>query len=248
MTRFLVGIDDTDAAGGRDSTNRLGRQFEDRLPAGLAMWGALGHRLNPDPILAPTTKNTAVCVVIEGEADVTDLARLAADYVGKLAETRSQPGICVIRANDVPTSMIAFGRRCCVDIVGVDDARQAAGPAILIGLSGEHSRGLIGAVAAVGLTAEGWSGRLLEFGRLRQFERAVQVADLLAHGILPVSLSPDAEVPAPEDWIDSHDWLRPRLIGGRAVLPVEKIDDGLWNTVSNKKEKAAHDEPEAPDA
>jgi len=238
MTRFLIGIDDTDAPGGKDSTNRLARQLEDRLPEGLRMWGALGHRLNPDPVLAPTSWNTACCVVVEGKTSAEDLLRLAADYVGDLAEANSSPGLCVIDAAEVPAALIDFGRRCCTELLTVERAVAAAGPARLAGLRGPTSRGLIGAVAAVGLTAEGWSGRLLEFGRLRSFPRAVSVGELMAAGILPVSISPDAERPAPTDWVDSHDWLRPRLMGGRAVLPVEKIGDGLWNTVANKKDRS----------
>jgi hypothetical protein len=74
----------------------------------------------------------------------------------------------------------------------------------------------------------------MEFGQLRPFERMVQVAALRQAGIQTVSIDADAAVPAPSDWVDTRDYLRPNLLGGEAVLPLRRIGEDRWESVSVK--------------
>jgi hypothetical protein len=92
----------------------------------------------------------------------------------------------------------------------------------------------------VGLTASGWSGRFIEFARLRDFPNIVTVGQLEERGICVVSMDRDAVSPRPEDRVDTKGWLRPRLLGHRAVLPVLPSGDGLWYTLWEKRSKKSH--------
>jgi len=85
---------------------------------------------------------------------------------------------------------------------------------------GGTNDGIIGAAAAVGLTASWWSGRFIEYGKLRRFSDLIRVLELERSNIVVVSGDRDARVPAPEDLVHTKGWLHPRLWGRRAVLLV----------------------------
>jgi hypothetical protein len=118
-----------------------------------------------------------------------------------------------------------------VKVVTQTDARAAAEGAHLSGHGGTED-GIIGAAAGVGLTAEGWNGRLIEYrsrhGHLRDIPDPVSVGDLEAAGITVVSIDRDAPVPLPGALVRSDAWLRPRLWAGRPVLPIQRDGNEGW--------------------
>jgi hypothetical protein len=116
-------------------------------------------------------------------------------------------------------------------------ARAAAQGAHLSGHGGTLD-GIIGAAAAVGLTASGWSGRFIELGNLRDFPEELSVSALRQGGIQVVSVDRDAGTPAPSDRVLTNRWLRPRLLGDRAVLLVEPFGRGRWININQKRKKA----------
>jgi hypothetical protein len=72
---------------------------------------------------------------------------------------------------------------------------------------------------------------------LRDFPEKVSVSDLEQSKIAVVSIDRDAQVLAPEDVVDTKGWLRPRLWGGRPVLPVTHKNNGHWEAVGEKNRK-----------
>jgi hypothetical protein len=72
---------------------------------------------------------------------------------------------------------------------------------------------------------------------LRDFPERVRVSDLERSGITVVSIDRDARFPALEDFIDTKGWLRPRLWGGKPILPVIPRDSNLWETVEDRIRK-----------
>jgi hypothetical protein len=52
-----------------------------------------------------------------------------------------------------------------------------------------------------------------------------------------VSVDRDSQIPAPEDLVDTKGWLRPRLWGGKPILPVVPKDKNLWETLGEKNRK-----------
>jgi hypothetical protein len=134
-----------------------------------------------------------------------------------------------------------FGLECTREIVTQRDAMKAANGAHLSGYGGTND-GIIGAAAAVGLTAHGWSGRFIEFGGLRSFPSIISVGSLEGAGIGVISLDRDAQVPAPDDLVDTSGWLRPHLLGGRAILPVMPKGPRLWESIGKKRSKMKEEE------
>ena len=90
----------------------------------------------------------------------------------------SDPGVCVI-AEDAPVSakLMEFGLACTRRVMTQEDALRAGRGIHLSGHGGSND-GIIGAAAAVGLTAAGWYGRFIEFGDLRRLPSELRVKEL----------------------------------------------------------------------
>ena len=149
----------------------------------------------------------------------------------------SDPGLCVAcEGNGSLARLIAFGRACTARIVTQKEALDASSNSHLSGHGGTND-GIIGAAAAVGLTASGWSGRFIEYGKLRKFPDPIRVLELERSNIVVVSGDRDARVPAPEDLVYTKGWLRPRLWGTRAVLLVAPKKEGVWESIGERRNK-----------
>ncbi|MDI9569537.1 MAG: hypothetical protein QM278_02185 [Pseudomonadota bacterium] len=235
--RIYIGFDDTDEEGGEFGTGKVARRLADELPAGCRLWGVVRQQLLVHPRIPFTSHNSSACVVLDTDDPSLAPALLsrAARHIERSAVPGSDPGLCFVVADDPSLpALMSFGLLCARRIMSQAEARQAAGRAHLSGHGGTDD-GIIGAAAAVGLTASGWSGRFIEFAGLRDFPDPVTVEELAAKGIRAVSLERDVFCPAPEDLVHTHKWLRPRLWGGEAVLPVLPAASGVWESMGRKR-------------
>jgi tRNA(Ile2) C34 agmatinyltransferase TiaS len=238
--RIYVGFDDTDTIAADRGTGKLARWFEDVLPEGCKMEGVVRQQLLVDERIPYTSHNSSACVVVHAP-DSSWLALLTAraiEHVKRHSLEGSDPGLCVASEDaNALAGLIAFGRACTSRVVSQQEALAAASGSHLSGHGGTND-GIIGAAAAVGLTASGWSGRFIEYGKLRRFTDPVRVSELERSNILVVSSDRDARVPAPEDIVHTKGWLRPRLWGKRAVLLVTPRDEGVWESLGERRNKA----------
>ncbi len=237
--RAYIGFDDTDILGSEVGTGKLARRFEKQIPATCRVWGIVRQQLLVDPAIPYTSHNSSACVVIDypdpALADV--LLKLAIEHIEHQAIPGSDPGLCFVSEDNPALSALqVFGRKCTARIVTQDEAMQAVGAGHLSGHGGTND-GIIGAAAGVGLTASGWSGRFIEFSGLRDFSDTVSVNALMRKGIRVVSLDRDACCPRPEDMVNTKGWLRPRLWGHEAVLPIAPVGPGQWESLGEKRKK-----------
>jgi hypothetical protein len=132
----------------------------------------------------------------------------------------SDPGLCV--AADVPSEIVQFGHRVQRELVTQEEARllATAHGLHLEGLGGDEM-GVIGALAAVGLTAGGEAGRYIQIGCCRDLAGLQPVEALLEAGIDAVETR-DGKVVS--EGLVLTDRLRPARRGGRAVAVVERAD------------------------
>jgi len=237
--RAYIGFDDTDILGAEIGTGKLVRRFEALLPEGCHLWGVVRQQLLVDPRIPYTSHNSSACAVVDfGNPALWDelLARATA-HIERESYEGSDPGLCLACEGDVALKDLAtLGLACTARIVSQDEALRAAARIHLSGHGGTCD-GIIGAAAAVGLTAMGWSGRFIEFNGLRDIPDQVRVGELAERGIRVVSLDRDAVVPGEADVVDTRGWLRPRLWGGAAVLPVRMREDHLWESIGEKRKK-----------
>ena len=237
--RVYIGFDDTDNKNANRGTGKLARWFEKELPEGCRMWGVVRQQLLLHDDIPYTSHNSSACVVVDvpDGAILGELTERAVAHVERHSLVGSDPGVCVASNGDRDLSVLVdFGRLCTRKVVTQKDALRATSGVHLSGHGGTND-GIIGAAAAVGLTASGWSGRFIEFGGLRDFPEQVTVGELEHARILVTSLERDAKQPAPEDLVSTHNWLRPRLWGNRAVLPAHKTSEGFWKSLGKKQKK-----------
>jgi hypothetical protein len=235
--KMYVGFDDTDHRGSRYGTGKLVRWFRKALPPGWTCIGVVRQQLLVCSGIPFTSHNSAACMVVDMPEDrqVDGLIQLAVEHIRQFALEGSDPGLCVAdeRCRSLP-DLIRLGAFCTHAIASQGQAIEAARYAHLSGHGGTCD-GIIGAAAAVGLTASGWSGRFIEFGNLRDYPEVVMVSDLGKDGIRVMSMDRDGQVPGPDDKVYTHCWLRPRLMGNQAVMLVKAKGRGEWENLHFKR-------------
>ena len=161
---IYVGIDDTDMPD-CPGTNKLARAMADSLADEFRCVRIVRHQLSDDPRVPRTSKNSSACLAFAAVDDKLhdQLLDRVRGYLESHSIPGSDPGLCV--AVDVPRPVMKFGARCQVELVKQGDARLLARQhgLLLEGLGGTED-GVIGAIAAVGLTATGNDGRIVRIG------------------------------------------------------------------------------------
>lgn len=237
--RVYVGFDDTDTLDADRGTGKLARWFERALPEGCRLWGVVRQQLLVDAAIPYTSHNSSACAIVECDdpSRLDSLVESAVRHVEFYSLPGSDPGLCVASGDDPGIEgLTRFGLACTHRVMTQKNALKAVDGAHLSGHGGTND-GIIGAAAGVGLTAYGWSGRFIEYGGLRDFPPVVPVGRLEEGGIGVISLDRDAQVPAPEDMVETSGWLRPRLLGGKAVLMVRAKGAHLWESTGRKRAK-----------
>ena len=237
--KVLVGFDDTDVIGCGRGTGKLARWFEQKLPEGVTLHGAVRQQLPLIEGIPFTSQNSAACLILDNvlPEQIQQIIDRAAEHIHEFFVDGSDPGLCVVPINNGAIDrLIDFGRLACTRIVTQKEAMASVNGFHLSGHGGTED-GIIGAAAGVGLTLYGWSGRFIEFNNLRKFDRFVRVVDLESSGIRVLAIDRNALVPGPEDMVDTQDWLRPRLWGYHPVLPVEATGQGTWRSIGSKNKK-----------
>lgn len=244
--RVFLGIDDTDVLGHKPGTGRLARDLGAYLAgAGVRPAAVLRHQLLVDPRIPYTSHNSPACVVLEVEAGqpLDALFEVAAAWIGARAARGSDPGICLAPESGVDPAVVDWGLRAGGEVLSRQAALSlAAATGTRLRELGGTGDGVIGALAAVGLTRWGNAGRFLELtGGLRDFGEVVTAATLLERGITPVAATRNGEPVPPAARIRTGDWVRPRLIGGRPVLFVEPDAGGDWRCFDRRNDGHGHD-------
>ena len=237
--KVYLGFDDTDALDALYGTGKLVRWFQRAMPEGCTCLGVVRQQLLVSADIPYTSHNSSACLIADiPEAGLMDeLIERAVAHLNHYAVHGSDPGLCVVPEFDISlTRLAAFGYRCTREVTSQQQAMAAAAQVHLSGHGGTND-GIIGAAAAVGLTASGWSGRFVELKSLRGMPDEISVADLQQQGIEVVSMERDANVPAPTDTVMTNGWLRPRLLGHRPVLFVNPIESGTWQNIYWKRKK-----------
>lgn len=234
--RMYLGFDDTDDHDSTMGTGRLVREFCYGLPQACTLVGIVRHQLPRLDAIPFTSNNSSACAVIDMGADcpVETLRDLAVEHLRIHCAPGSDPGLCLAAETGVTDDMVEFGQRATGLRLTQKQAMNTAQSIELYGLGGTND-GIIGALAAVGLTKHGWCGRFIEYGRLRDLPDVLSVRDLTGTGISVVSVDRDPLVPLPDDTVTDAAWLRPSLWDGRPVLQVKRIKHGVWAPAHGKR-------------
>jgi hypothetical protein len=236
MTTFLIGIDDTDNESS-PGTGRLARRLCDEcVRRGLRALGVTRHQFLVDPAIPYTSHNSGACIAVEARNGPQDW-EFVYDFVARNCAEGSDPGVCIAAVSDVPESIIEFANSATRQIVTMSEAfRLVRDASISLRGLGGTSLGVIGALGSVGLRASGDNGRFIDLPGLRELEACVDAAAFAKIGVIVEHRAGDRE-PEAGDRYATLDWVRPRLVGGRAVLPVEwSAQKNAWIPLDKKKD------------
>jgi len=216
-----IGLDDTDTPGA-PGTGQLARELAAYLGLRYPVYGVTRHQLSRDPHIPMTAKNSAAVVHLLMNEPERELIDEVVEWIAERAAPESEPGVCLAWA--VPEQVTAFGRRAQQEIVTRKEALALAeGDGLLLRNLRENGRGIIGALAAVGLAATGNDGRFVLYRHLRDLRGVVSVASLLREGVARVQ-AVTGEI-LTQGLVDTQGKLRPSLVDGRPVLWVERMND-----------------------
>ena len=234
MTTVLIGLDDTDNADS-PGTGRLARRLLAELAARRCRpLGVTRHQFLVDSRIPYTSHNSGACLAVESD-DGPAAARDAFDLVACWAAEGADPGVCLAAADRVPPAVADFGRQAACRVVTMDDAfALAAAVGLELRPLGGSGLGVIGALASVGQRAGGNDGRFIDLPGLRDLDGRVRCDVVAALGI--ELRGAGTRQPRDDEPIETGGWVRPRLVGGRAVLPLQWSEQcHAWVPVDTKR-------------
>jgi hypothetical protein len=240
-TTWLVAIDDTDNLESI-GTGRLARMLADHLVKEdrIASPSVTRHQLLVHPDVPYTSHNSSSCISAVGDDAAGDgLFDSARRFLEAHEHEGANPGLCVIREDRVPPQLPEVGHRAQREVLdlGAFD-REVAPFGLRIWSRGETGQGRIGAVCGVALRSTGDDGRFIDLPGIRSVGGRITVGEILEKTGVEEVTGPDGEPLDESIEVETRDWIRPNLCGGRAVLrlrregsdwvPVEKHskDDG----------------------
>lgn len=237
MIKFYVAFDDTDTIDCGRGTGKLARWFANELPDGCKQILVVRQQLFHSKDIPMTSHNSSLCCVIEAPDETVreELINRGIAHIKNHFFEGSDPGFCVATENEISDEMVAYGIKCTHTKVSQQEAFALAQHIHLSGHGGTND-GIIGALAAVGLTHHGESGRIVDYIDLRELPEKTTAGELRQRSIFPMSVNRHAEFISDADIIDNQGSLRPHLWGKRLVLPVLANGNTSWQTISIKKE------------
>lgn len=219
-------MDDTDMPD-TPGTGRLARELA-RLyrEAGVGTpCGVTRHQLYEGPGVPKTSHNSAAAIVLK-HASRTGAADLGAEFLGERSARGSDPGLAVL-AGDPPAGALGFARRAQCELVDQDQARAVASGVFLIGLAGTED-GVIGALAAAVLRADGNDGRFVGLHGIRELRGRMTVGDIKAMSGVSAVVDEESEQPLHDDQLlETRDWVRPRVVGHVPIVFARR-EGGGW--------------------
>ena len=220
---IFIGLDDTDNLQSR-GTGRLARQIAAELAKDYPLLGVTRHQLLFDPRVPYTSHNSSAAIHLQanGTTVLRAIFRRVKEMMLADFQEGSDPGLCIADSKTA-RHLTSFGLLAKRQIVTQKEAFAIADEhnVIVEGLEGTRD-GLIGALAAVGLSASGEDGRYLLVGDSRHLSGLQPVSAVIEAGINTVQTMQGQLV---EDGLILSDKLRPARRGGCPILFVEKNEN-----------------------
>jgi hypothetical protein len=239
MAIVLIGIDDTDNETSPDTgqlARRLAAEIEQR---GAKLLGITRHQFLVDDRIAYTSHNSGACLAVELNGSPGEL-EFAIGLIAQWSADGSDPGICIAGLGEVPSEIMEWGWAATREVLTRDRAVMLAkAHGICLRPLGGNGDGIIGALASVGLRADGNEGRFLDLPGLRMLGEFADIHELTRIGIRVDHRLPNgARIARDGAKYKTLNWVRPRLVGGRPVWPVEwNEDEHAWIPVDRKKSR-----------
>jgi hypothetical protein len=237
MAIILIGIDDTDNETSPGTGQLARRLMQELILRGAISRGITRHQFLVDDRIPYTSHNSGACLAIEWAGTIANLD-ISVELIRNWAAEGSDPGICISFLADVPRTAMDFGWTATREVLEMHQATELANTRkMFLHSLGGTGQGIIGALASVGLRADGNEGRFLDLPGLREIADDALESDLTALGIRIDHTDPMNTGQRPRRY-KTMNWVRPRLVQGQPVWPVEWSDEhDAWISLDRKRSR-----------
>jgi hypothetical protein len=247
VSLVFIGVDDTDILGGPYGTGKMAKGMAEHLEKqGLGRTtGVIRHQLLVDPRIHYTSHNSSKCVEFEASGPLARVHEECIAYLKKNCLAGSDPGVCTCGAGQVTPELVAYAERAQIDVIPKDRAVKLASKlGILLSEVAGTGDGIIGALASAGLRGSGNGGRYVQLRGIGQMKGLVTVGTILDQTATTAVVDEQGNAVGRSETVDSKDWIKPSVVGGRPVLRIKLESDGsrrIWETVEQKHKKSEDD-------
>ena len=228
--RWLLAIDDTDNAESI-GTGRLARMLAAHLEEEdlILAPSVTRHQLLVHPDIPYTSHNSSACIEGAGRPEfAAKLLECARSFLLEHFHVGANPGLCVCRAEAVPDVLVELAMRAQCEVLSLEEFDAVAwNPDLGLWWGGETGQGRIGACAGVALRSTGEDGRFVGLRGIRDLAGIVGVGEILGRSGVAAVETADGRALSSDVRVDTRDWVRPSLRGGRPVLVVRQ-ENGHW--------------------
>lgn len=234
MTRYLIGIDDTDNLETRGTGYRV-RQLADYLAENhlAAPKGITRHQLLVNPQIPYTSHNSSACLSVETE-QANNVWNASREFLFLTSAMGSDAGLCMAVWENVNERVLSFGQRAKIEVLIMFEAEQTASQSEIRceGLTGTGG-GIIGALAGVGLHRAGNDGRFLWLPGLRELRGKYPIEEVISKGHIERVCTLNHDELPPGAIVEVGEWVRPILRNGKSTLYVEE-QNNEWHILSKE--------------
>ncbi|RLC71036.1 MAG: hypothetical protein DRI26_05960 [Chloroflexi bacterium] len=217
---LFICIDDTDTENSI-GTGRLARELARQIEQESLgeVHGITRHQLLLHQDIPYTSNNGNACLEVWNfKAAIYEMAQ---EFMKVHFMPGSDPGLCICPKESVTLEVVQFGKLAQREVVSKEKAHQVARQAkVFLKELGGTGRGVIGALAGVGLRGTGNDGRFIELPGIRNILGQVRVKEILEKTAIQLVVDLQGRHLPPEAVIDSGGWLRPYLRSGVPTLIV----------------------------
>ena len=235
--KFLLCIDDTDELGGDISTGLLAEEIAAFAGSFAPVSFVTRHQLLLDPRINYTSHNSCMCL----EAWLTESQKQRVlDFALGLLERKSasgaEPGIAAAFEKDILNvqELISFGRSAKEIFLSTERALETAREQnVFLKELKSGARGVIGALAGIGLRLSGNDGKIR--GKFELKESNLSVAELLGLNFIEAVADENFKPLSPDERVNLIGALKLVLLDFKATLLVKKEASGGFRNLSVKE-------------
>ena len=234
--KFLLCIDDTDELGGEISTGLLAEEIAAFIGSFAPVSFVTRHQLLLDPRINYTSHNSCMCMkALLTEEQKQSALNFAIELLERKSAPSAEPGIAAAFEKDLLSAqeLISFGRSAKEIFLKPQQAFwKAALQNVFLKELKSGARGVIGALAGIGLRLSGSDGKIR--GKFELKESNLSVAELLDLNFIEAVADENFKPLSPDERVNLIGALKPVFLDFKATLLVKKETDGGFRNLSVK--------------